>query len=75
MGKIMKKILLSMLFVSAVFFNFERLANTRTQSFKDRVELFKTAKPDDPDFRTKRKANAVRGNYDVEFLADWDLPK
>jgi quercetin dioxygenase-like cupin family protein len=45
------------------------------RSFKDRVELFKTAKPDDPDFRTKRKANAVRGNYDVEFLADWDLQK
>jgi len=45
------------------------------RSFKDRVELFKTAKPDDPDFRTKRKANAVRGNYDVEFLADWNLQK
>ena len=45
------------------------------RSFKDRVELFKTAKPDDPDFRAKRKANAVRGNYDVEFLADWDLQK
>ena len=43
------------------------------RSFKDRVELFKTAKPDDPDFRKKRKENAVRGNYDVEFLADWDL--
>ena len=45
------------------------------RSFKDRVELFKTAKPDDPDFRQKRKENAVKGNYDVEFLADWDLPK
>jgi mannose-6-phosphate isomerase-like protein (cupin superfamily) len=45
------------------------------RSFKDRVELFKTAKPDDPDFRKKRKENAARGNYDVEFLADWNLPK
>lgn len=45
------------------------------RSFQDRVELFKTAKPSDPDFRQKRKANAAKGNYDVEFLADWDLPK
>jgi len=45
------------------------------RSFKDRVELFKTAKPDDPDFRKKRKENALKGNYDVEFLADWALPK
>jgi quercetin dioxygenase-like cupin family protein len=43
------------------------------RSFQDRVELFKTAKPDDPDFRKKRKDNAVKGNYDVEFLADWNL--
>jgi mannose-6-phosphate isomerase-like protein (cupin superfamily) len=45
------------------------------QSFKDRVELFKTTKPDDPDFRKKRKENAVKGSYDVEFLADWELQK
>jgi len=45
------------------------------RSFKDRVDLFKTAKPSDPDFRQKRKENAVRGNYDVEFLGDWALPK
>ena len=45
------------------------------RSFKDRVDLFKTAKPSDPDFRQKRKENAVKGNYDVEFLADWALPK
>jgi len=45
------------------------------RSFKDRAELFKTAKPDEPDFRQKRKENAIKGNYDVEFLADWDLPK
>ena len=45
------------------------------RTFKDRVELFKTSKPDDPDFRKKRRENAVKGNYDVEFLADWELPK
>jgi len=62
-GKVPVKILLTM-----TPGGFER-------SFKDRVELFKTAKPDDPDFRKKRKENAVKGNYDVEFLADWDLQK
>jgi quercetin dioxygenase-like cupin family protein len=45
------------------------------RSFKDRVELFKTTKPDDPDFRKRRKENAVNGSYDVEFLADWNLQK
>lgn len=45
------------------------------RSFKDRVELFKTSKPDDADFRKKRRENAVKGHYDVEFLADWALPK
>jgi quercetin dioxygenase-like cupin family protein len=45
------------------------------RSFQDRVDLFKTAKPSDPDFRQKRKENAVKGNYDVEFLADWALSK
>jgi quercetin dioxygenase-like cupin family protein len=45
------------------------------RSFKDRAELFKTAKPDEPDFRQKRKENAIKGDYDVEFLADWNLPK
>lgn len=62
-GKVPVKILLTM-----TPGGFER-------SFKDRVELFKTAKPDDPDFRKKRKENAAKGNYDVEFLADWDLQK
>ena len=42
------------------------------RSFKDRVELFKTVKPDDPDFRKKRKENATKGKYDVEFLSDWN---
>jgi mannose-6-phosphate isomerase-like protein (cupin superfamily) len=45
------------------------------QSFKDRVELFKTVKPDDPDFRNKREENRIKGNYDVEKLEDWNLPK
>jgi Mannose-6-phosphate isomerase len=45
------------------------------RSFKDRAELFKTVKPGDPDFRKKRKENATKGSYDVEFLADWDLQK
>ena len=42
------------------------------RSFKDRAELYKTVKPDDPDYRKKRKENSVKGNYDVEFLAEWD---
>lgn len=45
------------------------------RSFQDRVELFKTAKPTDPNFRQKRKDNAAKGNYDVEFLVNWELPK
>lgn len=45
------------------------------QSFKDRVELFKTVKPDDPDFRKRRLENKEKGNYDVEKLEDWNLPK
>jgi quercetin dioxygenase-like cupin family protein len=45
------------------------------RSFKERVELFKTLKPDDPEFRKKRKENAVKGNYDVEFLVEWNPHK
>lgn len=45
------------------------------QSFRDRIELMKTIKPDDPEFRKKRQENAVKGNYDVEFLANWDPVK
>jgi len=45
------------------------------QSFKDRVELFKTIKPDNPDFRKMREENRIKGNYDVEKLEDWNLPK
>ena len=45
------------------------------QSFKDRAELFKTVKPDNPDFRKMREENRIKGNYDVEKLADWNLQK
>src|SRR5688572_17947719 len=45
------------------------------RSFKDRVELFKTIKPDHPDFRKKREENAKKGKYDVEFLEVWDTQK
>jgi quercetin dioxygenase-like cupin family protein len=44
-------------------------------SFKDRAELLKKMKPSDPDFRKKRQENAAKGNYDVEFLENWDLKK
>jgi quercetin dioxygenase-like cupin family protein len=45
------------------------------QSFKDRVELFKTVKPDNPNFRKMREENRIKGNYDVERLGDWDIQK
>jgi quercetin dioxygenase-like cupin family protein len=45
------------------------------QSFKDRAELFKTVKPGDADFRKRRVENRIKGNYDVEKLEDWNLPK
>jgi quercetin dioxygenase-like cupin family protein len=32
------------------------------RSFRDRAELFKTMKPDHPDFRKKRLENRVKGN-------------
>jgi len=42
------------------------------RSFRDRSELFKTVKPTDPDYRKKRQEMAAKGNYDVEFIEDWD---
>jgi quercetin dioxygenase-like cupin family protein len=42
------------------------------ESFRDRAELIKTAKPDDPDFRKKREEMMVKKKYDREFLADWN---
>jgi quercetin dioxygenase-like cupin family protein len=43
------------------------------RAFRDRIELFKTIKPGDPELRKARRERQVKGNYDVEFLADWDL--
>jgi len=45
------------------------------RSFRDRAELFRTVKPTDPDFRRKRLENAAKGNYDVEFIENWDGQK
>jgi quercetin dioxygenase-like cupin family protein len=45
------------------------------RSFKDRVELFKTVKPSDPDFRKKRDELTAKSNVDVERLAIWDPKK
>lgn len=45
------------------------------QSFRDRIELMKTIKPDDPEFQKRRRENAVKGNYDVEFLQEWNPDK
>jgi quercetin dioxygenase-like cupin family protein len=63
LGKVPVKVLLTM-----TPGGFER-------SFKERVELFKTVKPDHPDFRKKRNENAAKGKYDVEFLGGWDTQK
>lgn len=45
------------------------------QSFRDRIELMKTIKPDDPEFQKRRKENAAKGNYDVELLMEWNPEK
>ena len=45
------------------------------RSFLDRVELFKTVKPDDPDFRKKRDELTKKSKVDVERLALWDIKK
>jgi quercetin dioxygenase-like cupin family protein len=45
------------------------------RSFKDRADLMKTMKPDDPNFRPKRQEKAAKENYDVEFLENWNLEK
>ncbi|HQZ81918.1 MAG TPA: cupin domain-containing protein [Pyrinomonadaceae bacterium] len=45
------------------------------QSFLDRVELFKTVKPGDRDWRKKRDELTEKSKVDVERLAMWDLPK
>lgn len=45
------------------------------RSFKDRVELFKTIKPENPDFRKMREELTKKSGVDVERLANWDLQK
>lgn len=45
------------------------------RSFVDRVELFKTVKPGDPDFRSRRDELTKKSQVDVERLATWELPK
>jgi quercetin dioxygenase-like cupin family protein len=63
LGKVPTKVLLTM-----TPGGFER-------SFKDRVELFKTVKPDNPNFRKMREENRIKGNYDVERLGEWEIRK
>lgn len=41
-------------------------------SFKDRSELVKTIKAEDPDFRKKREEMMTNRKYDREFLGDWN---
>ena len=45
------------------------------QSFLDRVNLFKTVKPDDPEFRRMRDELTKNSKVDVERIALWDLQK
>ncbi len=45
------------------------------RSFMDRVELNKTVRPNDPNFRKEREANRVKGNYDVVFIEAWEPQK
>ena len=42
------------------------------QSFKDRAELIKTIKPDNPNFIKMREAMMTKGKYDREYLGDWN---
>jgi quercetin dioxygenase-like cupin family protein len=62
-GKVLVKILLTM------------TPGGFEQSFKDRVELFKTVKPDNPNFRKMRDELTEKSKVDVERLAMWDLQK
>lgn len=45
------------------------------KSFRDRAELIKTVKPDNPNFRKMREEMMNKGKYDREFLGDWDTQK
>lgn len=44
-------------------------------SFRDRAELIKTIKSNDPNFIKMREEMMKRGKYDREFLGDWDTTK
>lgn len=44
-------------------------------SFRDRAELFKTIKPDDPTLIKKREEMMTKKKYDREFLGDWNPEK
>ena len=44
-------------------------------SFKDRAELIKTVKPDDPNFIKMREELMTKRKYDREFLGDWNTQK
>jgi quercetin dioxygenase-like cupin family protein len=63
LGKVPVKVLLTM-----TPGGFER-------SFKDRAELFKTVKPDNPDFRKMREELTKKGKYDAEYLSEWTTQK
>jgi len=41
-------------------------------SFKDRAELIKTVKPDDPNFIKMREQMMTKRKYDREYLGDWN---
>ena len=41
------------------------------RSFEDRVELMRTIKPDDPDFRKKRQELRIKKGHDVEPIREW----
>jgi quercetin dioxygenase-like cupin family protein len=45
------------------------------ESFRDRAELIKTAKSDDPNFIKKREEMMTKRKYDREFLSDWNPEK
>ncbi|MDQ3253974.1 MAG: cupin domain-containing protein, partial [Acidobacteriota bacterium] len=45
------------------------------QSFKDRVELFKTVKPNNPDYRKMREELRKKNKIDVEPLGEWVYQK
>jgi quercetin dioxygenase-like cupin family protein len=44
-------------------------------SFKDRAELIKTVKPDDPNFIKMREQMMITRKYDREYLGDWNPEK